>query len=132
MINMERLIKRFWLGEITLWRSYWLVGELLNALFILAIFNFEIYLFGNNQVASSLLFLDFSNFSLLSKLILIIWTVFITVGIWRSAENYNGNFLFNLINVVFGSNIKGSFFWITITLIFLSYRIFSLRLIFFG
>ena len=132
MINMERLIKRFWLGEVALWRSYWLVGELLNALFILAIFNFEIYLFGNNQVASSLLFLDFSNFSLLSKLILIIWTVFITVGIWRSAENYNGNFLFNLINVVFGSNIKGSFFWITITLIFLSYRIFSLRLIFFG
>ena len=132
MINMERLIKRFWLGEIDLWRSYWLVGELLNALFILAIFNFEIYLFGNNQVSSSLLFLNFSNFSLLSKLILIIWTVFITVGIWRSAENYNGNFLFNLINLVFGTNINWGFFWIAITLIFLSYRIFSLRLIFFG
>ena len=115
MINMKRLIKRFWLGEIALWRSYWLVGELLNALFIIAIFNFEIYLFGNNQVSSSLLFLNFSNFSLLSKLILIIWTVFITVGIWRSAENY-----------------KGTIIWIVATFLFLSYRIFSLRLIFFG
>ena len=132
MINMERLIKRFWLGEITLWRSYWLVGELLNALFILLISNFEIYVFGNNKFSNSLLFLDFSNFSLLSKLALIIWTVFITVGIWRSAENYNGNFLFNLINLVFGTNINWGFFWIAITLIFLSYRIFSLRLIFFG
>ena len=115
MINMERLIIRFWRGEITLWRSYWLVGELLNALFILVIFNSEIYLFGNNQFSSSLPFLDSSNFNLLSKLILIIWTVFITVGIWRSAENYNGNII-----------------WIIGTFIVLSYRIFTLRLIFFG
>ena len=49
---MERLIKRFWLGEITLWRSYWLVGELLNALFILLISNFEIYVFGNNKFSN--------------------------------------------------------------------------------
>ena len=112
---MKNFIKRFWFGEISLWRSYWLVGELLNALFILAIFNFEIYLFGNNQFSNSLPFLDFSNFSFLSKITLIIWTVFITVGIWRSAENY-----------------KGSIFWVIATFLFLSYRIFSLRLIFFG
>ena len=112
---MENFIKRFWFGEISLWRSYWLVGELLNALFILAIFNFEIYLFGNNQPSNSLLFLDFSYFSFLSKILLIIWTIFITVGIWRSAENY-----------------KGSIIWIIGTFLFLSYRVFSLRLIFFG
>jgi hypothetical protein len=112
---MEKIITRFWGGEITLWRSYWLVGEILNALFILVIFNFEIYFFGNNQFSNSLPFLDFSNFNLLSKLILIIWTSFITVGIWRSAENY-----------------KGSFFWIIASLLFLSYRVFTLRLIFFG
>ena len=115
MINMERLIKRFWLGEITLWRSYWVVGELLNALFILLISNFEIYVFGNNKFSNSLLFLDFSNFSLLSKFALIFWTVFITIGIWRSAENY-----------------KGTIIWIMATFLFLSYRIFTLRLIFFG
>ena len=112
---MEKLIIRFWRGKITLWRSYWLVGELFNALFVLAIFNFEIYLFGNNQFSNLLPFLDFSNFSLLSKLALIIWTVFITIGIWRSSENY-----------------KGSIIWIIATFLFLSYRIFTLRLVFFG
>tara|TARA_B110000196_G_C20979095_1_gene582446 strand:+ start:157 stop:495 length:339 start_codon:yes stop_codon:yes gene_type:complete len=112
---MESLIIRFWRGQITLWRSYWLAGELLNALLILAIFNLEIYLFRNNEFTSFLPFLDFTNFSFFSKIILIVWTVFITVGIWRSAENY-----------------KGSLFWIIATFLFLSYRIFTLRLIFFG
>ena len=112
---MNELIYNFWLGKIKLWKSYWLIGELLNALFILIIFNLEIYFFENNKFTSSLPFLDFVNFSLLSKLFIIIWTVFITVGIWRSAENYKGNII-----------------WIIATFIFLSYRIFTLRLIFFG
>ena len=112
---MEKIVVRFWNGEITLWRSYWLIGELLNAIFILAIFNFEIYVLRNNQFTSSLPFLDFSNFSFISKFILIIWTIFLTVGIWRSAENYKGNII-----------------WIIATFIFLSYRIFTLRFIFFG
>ena len=107
------LINPFYRGKIKLWKSYWLVGELLNALFILLIFNMEIYFFSNNQFTNSLPFLDFSNFSLFSKIFLIIWTFFITIGIWRSAENY-----------------KGSIFWIVATFIFLSYRIFTLRLIF--
>ena len=112
---MENLIRRFWVGKISLWRSYWLIGELLNALFILLIFNVEIYVFGNNKFTSSLPFLDFSNFSVISKLLIIIWTSFITVGIWRSAENYRGRII-----------------WIVATFLFLSYRIFTLRLIFFG
>ena len=112
---MENLIRRFWVGKISLWRSYWLIGELLNALFILLIFNVEIYVFGNNKFTSSLPFLDFSNFSVISKLLIILWTSFITVGIWRSAENYRGNII-----------------WIIATFLFLSYRIFTLRLIFFG
>jgi len=112
---MEKLIIRFWNGEITLWRSYWLVGELLNSLFILAIFNFEIYAFKNNKFTSSLPFLDFTNFSFLSKFILIFWTIFLSVGIWRSAENYKGNII-----------------WIIATFLFLSYRISTLRFIFFA
>ena len=111
---MEKLISIFWKGEITLWKSYWLVGELFNALFILAIFNFEIYFF-NNQFSNFLPFIDFNNFNLLSKLVLVIWTIFITVGTWRSAEKY-----------------KGRLIWIICTLLFLSYRIYTLRLIFFG
>ena len=112
---MKKIISRFWSGKITLWRSYWLIGELLNAIFILIIFNLEIYIFGNNQFTSSLPFLDFSNFSLLSKLVFVLWTFFLTIGIWRSAENYNGSII-----------------WVIATFIFLSYRIFTLRLIFFG
>ena len=112
---MQKIINNFWNGKITLWRSYWLVGELLNALFILAVNYIEIYIFRNNQFSNSLPFLDFSNFSFLSKISLIIWTIFITVGIWRSAEKY-----------------RGSIVWIIATFLFLSYRVFSLRLIFFG
>ena len=112
---MHKIINSFWNGKIALWRSYWLVGELLNALFILAVFNLEIYIFKNNQFSNLLPFLDFSNFSFLSKISLIIWTFFITIGIWRAAENY-----------------KGSIIWILATFLFLSYRVFSLRLIFFG
>ena len=111
---MEKLISKFLKGEVSLWKSYWLVGELFNALFILVIFNFEIYFF-NNQFSSSLPFIDFNNFNFFSKLVLIIWTIIITIGIWRSAENY-----------------KGKIIWIISTLLFLSYRIFTLRLIFFG
>ena len=98
---MKKIVGRFWRGESTLWRSYWLVGELLNAIFILLIFNLEIYLFGNNQFTSSLPFLDFSNFSLLSKLILILWTGFLTTGIWRSAENYKGSIIWIIATFIF-------------------------------
>lgn len=111
---MEKIIKNFWYGKITLWKSYWLVGELLNALIILIILNIEIRIFNNNFLGSLLPFLNFNNFNLLNKLILICWTLFITVGIWRSAENY-----------------KGPFPWIILTLIFLGYRLFSLKIIFF-
>jgi len=112
---MKKISISFWQGNIDLWRSYWLIGELLNALFILLIFNVEIYIFDNNKFTSSLPFLDSSNFSVISKLLIILWTSFITVGIWRSAENY-----------------RGSIIWIVATFLFLSYRIFTLRLIFFG
>lgn len=111
---MENIVKKFWNGQITLWKAYWLVGELLNALVILILFNIELRIFNNNMIGNILPFLNFNNFNFLNKLILISWTLFITFGIWRSAEKY-----------------KGPFFWVVITLIFLSYRLFSLRLIFF-
>ena len=104
----------FWYGKISLWKSYWLVGELLNALMLLIIFNIEIYLFNNTNLVKTLPFLNFNSFNIISKLIFILWTIYITFGIWRSAENYKGNFI-----------------WIVLTLIILSYRIFTMRLVFF-
>ena len=112
---MEKLIYKFWRGDVTLWKSYWLIGELLNGLFMLVIFNLEIYFFDNSKFFNQLLFFNLSDFNLLSKIVIIIWTIFITVGVWRSAEKY-----------------KGSIVWIIATFLFLSYRIFSLRLIFFS
>ena len=111
---MQNLLYNFWYGKITLWKSYWIVGELINALILLLIFNIEITYFKNINLANQLLFLSFDNFHFLNKITLLIWTTFITIGIWRSAENYKGNLI-----------------WIILTLIFLSYRIFTLRLIFF-
>tara|TARA_Y100001970_G_C14169739_1_gene823433 strand:+ start:198 stop:530 length:333 start_codon:yes stop_codon:yes gene_type:complete len=110
---MKNLCLKFWNGNIPLWKSYWLVGELLNGIVILIIVNVEIRIFENNLI-NLLPFLNFNNFSLISKAILIFWTIFITVGIWRAAEKYKGNII-----------------WIILTLIFLSYRIFTLRIIFF-
>ena len=112
MIN--NYIYMFWKGNISLWKSYWLVGELLNALFLLLIINLEIYFFNNNQTSASLFFLNFNNFSLLSKIILIFWTVFISIGIWRSAENYKGNII-----------------WIMLSFIVIAYRCYTIRLILF-
>ena len=111
---MKMLIYKFWNGNLPLWRSYWIVGELINALIIVLIFNLEIHLFDNKIIENSIPFLSFEKFNLISRILIFIWTIFITVGIWRSAEKYTG-----------------SIFWIITTLIFLSYRIFALRLIFF-
>ena len=108
---MKKLCINFWNGNIPLWKSYWLIGELLNALVILIIVNIEIQIFQNNLI-NLIPFVDFNNFNLLSKIILIFWTTLITVGIWRAAEKYKGNII-----------------WIILTLIFLSYRIFTLRII---
>ena len=111
---MINFIVNFWYGKITLWKSYWLIGELINTLVILLIYNIEIKLFNNIYLYKLLPILNFNSFSLVSKIFFIIWSIFITVGIWRSAELYRGKFI-----------------WVVLTLIFLSYRIFSLRTLFY-
>ena len=110
----KQIVNDFWNGKMKLWKSYWLVGELLNGLFLLIIFNLEIYLFNTNSSVSQIPFLNFSNLTILSKIIIFSWTIFISIGIWRSAENY-----------------KGSIIWIILTFIIVAYRCYSLRLIFF-
>ena len=111
---MSNFIINFWYGRISLWKSYWLIGELINSLVLLLIYNIEIKLLNNIGLYKQLPFLNFTSFSLISKFTLFFWTIFITVGIWRSAEAY-----------------KGKFIWIVLTLILLSYRIFTLRILFY-
>ena len=102
----------FWYGRISLWKAYWLIGELVNSLVILLIYNIEIRVLDNIDLYKQVPFLYFNDFSLISKITLFFWTIFITVGIWRSAEAY-----------------KGKSIWIVLTLISLSYRVFTLRII---
>ena len=111
---MSNFIFNFWYGRISLWKAYWLIGELINSLVIILIYNIEIKLLNNIGLYKQLPFLNFTSFSLISKFTLFFWTIFITVGIWRSAEAY-----------------KGKFIWIVLTLILLSYRIFTLRILFY-
>ena len=113
-MNSNILIKNFFEGKIQLWKSYWLVGELLNGIVLLILFNLEIYFFNTNSSVSQIPFLNFSNLTLFSKVIIFSWTIFISIGIWRSAENYKGNII-----------------WILLTFVIISYRCYSLRLIFF-
>ena len=40
---MLNIFYSFWYGKVTLWKAYWLVGELLNVVVMLVIFNIEIY-----------------------------------------------------------------------------------------
>ena len=108
---MNNFIINFWYGKLPLWKSYWIVGELINALIILLIYNIEIRFFKNILLYKQLPFLNFANFNIMSKIAIFAWTVFITVGILRSAEAYNRIMI-----------------WIVLTLIFLSYRIFTLRI----
>ncbi len=113
MINTN-IIKDFFEGKIKLWKSYWLVGELLNGIVLLIIFNLEIYFFNTDSSFSQIPFLDFTNLTLISKIFIFIWTILISIGIWRSAENYKGNMIL-----------------ITITFIIIAYRCYSLRLMLF-
>ena len=110
----NEIVRDFWNGKIKLWKSYWLVGELLNGLVLLVIFNLEIYFFNTNSSVSQIPFLDFNNLTIFSKIIIFTWTIFISIGIWKSAENY-----------------KGSIIWIILTFIIVAYRCYSLRLIFY-
>ena len=48
------IIKDFFEGKIKLWKSYWLVGELLNGIVLLVIFNLEIYFFNTDSSVSQL------------------------------------------------------------------------------
>ena len=110
-MNIANNLINFWQGKISLWKSYWIIGELINSLFILLMINIEIRVFKNSYILDNLPFLDFGNLNFITKIFILTWTIFITVGIWRSAEAY-----------------KGKFIWIVLTLIILSYRIFTLRI----
>ena len=113
-MNIQNKLEDFWRGKIPLWKSYWIVGEVINGFIVIIIFNIELKFFNNTKLFQNIPLLSFNNLHFINKLILLAWTIFITVGIWRSAENYRGRFI-----------------WTTLALIVLSYRLFILKEIFY-
>ena len=107
-MNVRKQLIIFWYGKIKLWKAFWIIGILhallLNYLIPLIeknIFNkdkiFIIMQIQNYQIPV----LDFIKVHFISKIIIIISTLFVTIGIWRSAENYNGNFILILITLTY-------------------------------
>ena len=113
-MNIQNKLEDFWQGKMPLWKSYWIVGEVINGFIVIIIFNIELKFFNNTKLFQNIPLLSFNNLNFINKLILLAWTIFITVGIWRSAENYRGRFI-----------------WTTLALIVLSYRLFILKEIFY-
>ena len=66
---------------------------MINSLVILTIYNIEIRYFNNVELYRQIPFLNFASYNLLSKIIIFLWTIFITIGIWRSAEAYKGKII---------------------------------------
>ena len=108
------LIQDFFEGKIKLWKSFWIAGELIYGFLLLVLLQLDRYLFSELSERSNYLSIfNLNNLSLLSKLFLILITLFISIGVWRAAENYRGSIL--IILLVF---------------IYYGYRVFSLVLLF--
>ena len=76
-------IKRFWNGDISLVISYWVIGCLLNII-VSFIIGFVLTLI------FALIGISDISLNLFLHLILSAWVIFLTVGIWRSANKYQG------------------------------------------
>ena len=113
-MSLKVIFKDFFEGRIKLWKSFWLYGEFLYGAFILLLIQIDKYFLNNSSENGNFLSIfNLNNLSFISKIILVIWTFFIVIGVWRSAENYKGNIIF-----------------IISTFVYYGYRIFSLKLLF--
>ena len=108
------LIQDFLEGKVKLWRSFWIAGELIYGFLLLVLLQLDKYLFSDlSDMSKNLSIFNLNNLSFLSKLFLILITLFITIGVWRAAENY-----------------RGSIFVILLVFIYYGYRVSSLILLF--
>ncbi|MBI29326.1 MAG: hypothetical protein CFH21_01156 [Alphaproteobacteria bacterium MarineAlpha5_Bin11] len=101
---IEKYIKNFWYGRVKLWQSFWLVGG------IGGIIIGRIIIFIKESLLSdySLLPIDFS-FRI--KILITAWVIYSTVGIWRSAEFYQGPSYWKVIvKIYIAMNCISTFF----------------------
>ena len=108
------LIQDFFEGKIKLWKSFWIAGELIYGFLLLVLLQLDKYLFSELSERSNYLSIfNLNNLSVISKLFLILITIFISIGVWRAAENH-----------------RGSIFIILFVFIYYGYRVSSLVLLF--
>ena len=108
------IIKYFFEGKIKLWKSFWIAGELIYGFLLLVLLQLDKYLFLElSERSNNLSIFNLNNLSVISKLFLILITLFISAGVWRAAENY-----------------RGSIFTILFVFIYYGYRVSSLVLLF--
>ena len=107
-ITMSNFIINFWYGRISLWKSFWLVG-LIHAISVtyFAPF-FEKNFFNNDKIFNYIQLqntnfpiLNFKDLTLITKFLIIITTIYVTVGIWRSAEKYTGPIIIIIITLIY-------------------------------
>ena len=108
------LIQDFFEVKIKLWKSFWIAGELIYGFLLLVLLQLDKYLFSELSERSNYLSIfNLNNLSVISKIFLILITIFISIGVWRAAENY-----------------RGSIFIILFVFIYYGYRVSSLVLLF--
>ena len=111
-MTKTNILKDFFEGKVKLWKSFWLIGLCHSLILFFFIPIFEKFIFSNSeiygliQINQEIFQLpDFTRISFISKLIVIFSTLYVTIGIWRSSENY-----------------KGNLFWVVVTFIYLSFN----------
>jgi len=107
-MDLKNLLILFWYGKIKLWKAFWVIGILHALLLNYLIPLIEKHIFNKENIFIiveiqnfAIPVLDFLKIQFMSKIIIIISTLFITVGIWRSAENYNGSFIIILLTLTY-------------------------------
>ena len=102
------LIYDFFEGKIKLWKSFWIAGELIYGFLLLVLLQLDKYLFSELSERSNYLSIfNLNNLSVISKLFLILITLFISIGVWRAAENYRGNiFVILFVFIYYGYRVS--------------------------
>ena len=75
MFKLSNHLKKFFNGDLSLPYSYWAFGVLIS--------------FGVSFVSGFLSMMLTENLGL-AYLVIVIWQIFITIGIWRSSDKYKG------------------------------------------
>lgn len=99
---------KFLNGDFQLWKSFWLIGFLHGFFIMYCLPLIEINFFSNIDIFNKIIInnveiniLDFNKITFISKLIIIISSLLITIGIWKSAEKYKGSFIIILITLIY-------------------------------